>query len=124
MSEGAGVDEPSESPARYVLPPQPDLPQTLPFGVPIEPVRALVDRLDSLSSDAERVAVIRDELHTVRALATYLTRWRTFYCSRMWLANVPTRVIAKAAGVRDTYVSRRAREMGYEPRRNDKRRDG
>lgn len=124
MTEGAGSSEPGESLAEFALPPQPDLPQALPFGVPVEPVRVLLDYLDGLDSDEARVAVIRDELHTVRALAKYLTRWRTFYCSRMWLADIPTHVIAMAAGVRDTYVSRRAREMGYPPRRTDKRRDG
>jgi hypothetical protein len=87
-------------------------------------VRALLDYLDSLESDEARVAVIRDELRTVRSLAKYLTGWRSFYCSRMWLANIPTHVIAMAAGVRDTYVSRRARDLGYPPRRIDKRRDG
>jgi hypothetical protein len=124
MDEGAGVDEPGEDPAKFALPPTPDPPQALPFNAPIDAVRALIERLDALDDDQSRVAVIRDELRTVRALAKYLTNWRTFYCSRMWLANVPTHVIAKAAGVRDTYVSRRAREMGYPPRRTDKRRDG
>jgi hypothetical protein len=124
MSEDAGAVEPGVSPNEAISVPEPDLPAPLPTVAPVEHVRALLDRLGALTSDIERVEVIRDELHALRTLAKYLTRWRSFYCIRMWLADVPTHVIAKAAGVADTYVSKRARENGLAPRRNDRRRDG
>jgi hypothetical protein len=110
----AGVEPPSP----------PDLPPGLPSVVPVEHVQTLLDRLAGLESDIERVQVIREELRDLRALAKYLTRWRSFYCTRLWLADFPTHAIAKAAGVADSYVSKRAKRFGLPPRRIDKRRDG
>jgi hypothetical protein len=124
MDEAAGAVEPGVSPNEAALVSEPDLPARLPAVAPVEHVKALLDRLGALTSDIERVEVIREELHALRTLAKYLTRWRTFYCVRMWLADVPTHIIAKAAGVADTYVSKRARDHGLAPRRNDRRRDG
>lgn len=124
MAEEQGVTEPSDSPAEFALPSVPDIPHVLPLGMPVDAVHALLDRLDALGDDQARVAVIRDELRAARALAKYLTRWRSFYCSRMWLAEVPALVIAEAAGVASTFISKRARDLGYPMRRSDRRRDG
>lgn len=109
--------------AGFPLPPEPDAPARLPSITPVERVRVLLARLDGMDNDHERVCALREELRAVRGLVRYLAAWRSFYCIRLWLADVPTHLIAKAAGVADSYVSRRARQLGLPPRRIDKRRD-
>lgn len=117
------MTEPSERPGDYGVP-SPEVPVRLPSTVPVEGVYTLLDRLTGMDDDLERVEAIRDELHALRVLAKHLASWRSFYCARLWLANIPTHVIAKAAGVADSFVSKRAKKWGLPPRRIDKRRDG
>lgn len=123
MSDAAGEAEPAGRPEDYGVP-APGVPAALPFAVPVELVYLLLDRLAGMEDDLERLRAIRDELRALRLLAKALSGWRSFYCTRLWLADFGTRVIAKAAGVADSYVSRRAKKFGLPPRRIDKRRDG
>lgn len=122
--EAAGETDPGGPPDGIALPPEPVMPTQLPSVAPVEYVQALLDRLGGLDSDIERVEAIREELRALRALGRYLASWRSVYCSWLWLTDVPVHIIAKAAGVADTFVSRRARELGFPPRRIDKRRSG
>lgn len=104
--------------------PAPGIPAALPTGVAAEQLYLLLDRLAGMEDDLQRLTVVREELRALRKLTVALAGWRSFYCTRLWLAEVPTRVIAKAAGVADSYVSKRAKRFGLPPRRVDKRRDG
>lgn len=115
--------EPSQRPEDYGVP-VPDVPANPPFAVPVEHIYLLLDRLAGMADDLQRVEAIREELHALRVLTKHIAGWRSYYCTRLWLANLPTHVIALAAGVADTYVSKRAKKYGLPPRRVDRRRDG
>lgn len=97
--------------------PQPVLPERLPFGMTPETVLEWRARLDALPDDEARIRAVRDELRTARALAEYLVGCRAYFCGRWYLIGATVRAIALAAGVSDTYVSRRVRRFGLEPRR-------
>lgn len=120
----ADNDEPPWIAAGYEPRPRPEVPSDLPSVAPVENLQALLDRLDGMATDEERVQCIRDELRSLRVLVRFFIGMRSHYCSRMWLADIPTHVIAKAAGVADSYVSKRARQVGFPPRRTDRRRGG
>lgn len=91
--------------------PEPTQPARLPFGLSADALREWREHLDSLSEE-EAVRIIRDDIKAIRLLSRYYVGVRAVFCGRMYLAGAPLRTISKAAGVADSYVSRRAREFG------------
>lgn len=96
--------------------PEPTLPDDLPIGLSLDRLRAWRQSLDDLPDDLARLSAVRDELERVRVTARYVTGLRAVFAVRCYEADVSVTEIGRAAGVRDTYVSRRAREVGLEPR--------
>lgn len=104
--------------------PEPVPPARLPFGVTVQAVQAWRDALDGLPDDAARVRAVREEMRALRALSVYATVVQRRAAIRMYLTGATVRAVAKAAGVSDTYVSRRIRKVGLEGRQVRKSRQG
>jgi hypothetical protein len=100
--------------------PEPAIPARLPYGLDPEAVQLWRDALDGIRDDEAKVRAAREELRAVRALADYVTAVQRRYAIRMYLLGATVRAVAKAAGVSDTYVSRRIKILGLLGRRRKK----
>lgn len=77
--------------------------------------------LDAAADDGERLALLGAHVDRLAAHLVYARELRDAVAARLRARGVPTRVIARAARVGDSYLARRAFALGLPPRRHDRR---